>query len=229
MNNCSVAEEISENPTSIFSDRSVEDDFTEYGNNLSFLHKNNFFKSHEYSIKSENTIKVFDNELISYDIECQSSIYCLIVKSLLTQNAILDDEEKNVQELIFRIKQCNSIPYNDSVARRLQILVQTVKDEDMSIISNKSLFYFYLFLKDLINIKLPDISISPEYNIYISWKSTDNRVFSVHFLPDSSANFVIFKPNRQHSGKVIRIYGKTTYDGLFNIAESNGVIEWITE
>jgi hypothetical protein len=39
-------------------------------------------------------------------------------------------------------------------------------------------------------------------------------VFSIHFLPNADARFVMFKPNEKHPERKIRISGSATIDTL---------------
>ena len=79
------------------------------------------------------------------------------------------------------------------------------------------------------NIKCPTISLTPENNIYASWKGKQNRVFSVHFLASGSVRFVIFKPNDRHPEQQIRLSGTATSDILRETVTPYGVWDWISE
>ena len=69
----------------------------------------------------------------------------------------------------------------------------------------------------------------PEDNIYASWRSEQNRLFSVHFLPNGDTRFVIFKPNERHPDKQMRISGTATTDILMETVTPYGVWDWISE
>jgi len=86
-----------------------------------------------------------------------------------------------------------------------------------------------LFFQINTNIKCPIISLTPENNIYASWKSEQNRVFSVHFLGRGSVRFVILKPNDRHPEQQIRLSGTATYDILRETVTPHGVWDWISE
>ncbi len=124
-----------------------------------------------------------------------------------------------------------SIPYHDNLANRLITLFNDSKEEDPTSpgISDRSLFNFYNFLCLHDNLNCPTISLTPDYNIYASWRIERNRVFSVHFLPNGDARFVIFKPNDRHPERQIRISGTTTADILMETVGPYGVRDWITE
>jgi len=151
-------------------------------------------------------------------------------KDPFTQTDLLDKEEDQVQELIFRIRKSISIHYHESLANRLLTLFNDAKEEDSASlgISVGSLRNFYNFFRLHTNLKCPTISLTPDYNIYASWRGEQNRVFSVHFLPNWDARFVIFKPNDKHPERKIRLSGTATTDTLIKTVESSGVWDWIS-
>jgi len=148
-----------------------------------------------------------------------------------TQSDLLDSEEDMAQEIIYRIKTTLSVPYRERLANRLLTLFNDAKEEDPSSpgITVGSLRSFYNFFQSHPNLKYPAISLMPEDNIYASWKSEQNRLFSVHFLPNGDARFVIFKPNERHPDKQIRISGTATTDILMESVAPYHVRDWISE
>jgi hypothetical protein len=148
-----------------------------------------------------------------------------------TQADLLNNEEDQVQELIFQIRKSLSIRYHESLANRLLILFNDAKEEDSASlgIAVGSLRNFYNFFRLHTNLKCPTMSLTPDYNIYASWRGEQNRVFSVHFLPNGDARFVIFKPNDRHPGRQIRLSGIATTDVLMKTVAPNSVSYWISE
>jgi hypothetical protein len=149
----------------------------------------------------------------------------------ITQTTLLKREEDQVQELIFRIKRSKSICYRESLANRLLTLFNDAKEEDPDClgIAAKSLRNFNNFLHLNTNLKCPTISLTPDYNIYASWRDEQNRVFSIHFLPNADVRFVIFKPNDRHPKRKIRISGLATIDVLMETVTPYGIADWISE
>ena len=148
-----------------------------------------------------------------------------------TQADLLNNEEDQVQELIFQIRKSLSITYHESLANRLLTLFNDAKEEDSASlgISVGSLRNFYNFFRLHTKLKCPNISLTPDYNIYASWRGEQNRVFSVHFLPNGDARFVIFKPNDKHPGRQIRLSGIATTDVLMETVAPDSVSDWISE
>ena len=148
-----------------------------------------------------------------------------------TQTDLLNKEENQVQDLIFQIRKSLSIPYHESLAKRLLTLFNDAKEEDSASlgIAVGSLRNFYNFLKLHTNLKCPTISLTPDYNIYASWRGKQNRVFSVHFLPNADARFVIFKPNDRHPERQIRLSGIATTDVLMETVVPDAISDWVSE
>jgi hypothetical protein len=153
-------------------------------------------------------------------------------KNPLTQGDLLKNEEDQVQELIFQIRRSISITYKDNLANKLLTLFNDAKEEDPYSLgmSAGSLRSFTNFLLSHTNLKCPTISLTPDYNIYASWRCEQNRVFSVHFFPNGDARFVIFKPNNRHPERITRISGVATTDILMEtVVIPNRIEEWISE
>lgn len=147
-----------------------------------------------------------------------------------TQTDLLNNEENQVQELIFQIRKSLSITCHESLANRILVLFSDAKEEDPDClgIAAESLRNFYNFFRLHTDLKRPTISLTPDYNIYASWKGEQNRVFSVHFLPNGDTRFVIFKPNDKHPERKIRLSGTATSDTIIKTVESIGVSDWIS-
>ena len=148
----------------------------------------------------------------------------------LTQADLLDNEEDQVQELIFRVRRSTSIPYRKRLANRLLTLFNDAKEEDPDSIGivPGSLRNFYTFLHLYTKLKYPVISLTPDNNIYASWRGEQNQLFSVHFFSNRDVRYVIFKPNDRHPERQIRTSGSATADILMENIASYGVWDWIS-
>jgi hypothetical protein len=143
-----------------------------------------------------------------------------------TQANLLSYEESQIQELIFRIRTSPSISCKE-LANRFLALFNDAKEEGVSIAID-SFRDFYSFLRLNPNLQCPTISLTPEYNIYASWKTDQNRLFSLHFLSNGDVRFVIFKQNERHPERQIRVSGSATIDILQETVASYGVWDWIS-
>jgi hypothetical protein len=155
---------------------------------------------------------------------------CSESKDPVTQMDLVDSEDKQVQELIYRFRTSLYISFHESLADKLLALHNYAKEEDStsSGIAIGSLRYFFNFFHLHSKLKCPTISLTPDNNIYTRWKGEKGCLFSVHFLPNGNASFVIFKPNDKHPELKIRLSGKTTTDILMETVESYGVNDWIS-
>lgn len=180
-------------------------------------------KEHKFTFCNTTTVYQEDqHDHISYWHEGQDSF---------TQKDLLNNEDDQVQELIFQIRTSFSIRDHDSLAKRLLILFNYAKEDDPASlgIAVGSLRNFYHFFRLNVNIECPTISLTPDYNIYASWRGEQNRVFSVLFLSNGDACFVIFKPNNRHPERKIRITGTVTTDILMETVSLHGISDWILE
>jgi hypothetical protein len=146
-----------------------------------------------------------------------------------TQMDLVDSEDKQVQELIYRFRTFSSIPYHKKLADRLLSLFNYEKEEDPDslCIAAGSLRDFYDFLHLHDNLKYPSITLSPDNNILASWRSEQNRVFSVHFLSNKDVRFVIFKPIKKYPDRKFRFSGAATIDTLMDEIPKD-MLDWIT-
>lgn len=171
-----------------------------------------------------------------WEVESQTNpveapIYWLKKEDPFTQVDLLNNEDDQVQNLILRLRRVFSIPYHESLADKLLTLFNDAKEEDDASpgISLGSFECLYDFLQSHTNLMCPIISLTPDNNIYASWKPISKHVFSVHFLSNKVVRFVIFKPNNMNPGKQIRISGVATNDTLMEEVASSGVLDWIVE
>lgn len=149
-------------------------------------------------------------------------------KDPITQLNLIESEEEEIQKLIYQIK-ASTILWRNEIANRLIMLFKDSKEEDPygTGITADSLRNFIRFLELYPNLKYPSISLTPEHNIYVSWKYEHNRVFSIHFLPNKDTRFVIFVPNDRHLERTTRISGITTVDILIETVSPYKVTDWI--
>jgi hypothetical protein len=152
-------------------------------------------------------------------------------KDPFTQTDLLANEEEQVQELILEIRTSPSICHGEILATRLVTLFYDAKEEDFANLGIVvgSLRNFYNFFQLHTDLKCPTISLTPDNNIYASWRVDQKKVFSVLFLPNGDTRFVIFKPNDLHPERQIRISGTTTTDMLKAEVAPHGVWDWISE
>lgn len=146
----------------------------------------------------------------------------------MAQANLIETEEEQLQEIIFKLRTSPYISCRE-MADRLLTLFYDAKEEDHTSmgINLASLRNFYIFFQLYNGLKCPSISLTPDNNIYVSWRAKENRLFSVHFLSGADVRFVIFKPNDRHPEKQIRLSGTATTDILKETVDLHGVWNWI--
>ena len=147
--------------------------------------------------------------------------------SMATQEASIADEQ-SVEEIILGVRTGLTLAYGVRLASRLSELQKAVEQEDLEGhgISVTSLEHFIKFLEANPALRCPAISVTPDRNIYASWRSGSERLFSVHFLPSGETRFVIFRPNPKHPRQTLRLSGTATVDVLMSIIPPHGVLSW---
>ena len=161
----------------------------------------------------------------------RESLFSVIQSAGMASEPPVIAEEQSVDEIIRRIRTTLPDRYGQKLSARINELQQAVKDEELDGrgIDAGSLSHFVGVLKAYPAFRCPTVSVTPDRNIYASWKSGKDRVFSVHFLPNGSVRFVIFYPNTEHPGDVIRVSGVATADVVVKVAVPHGILSWATE
>ena len=150
--------------------------------------------------------------------------------SMATQQQPIADE-RSVEDIIWHVGTTLPLRYRVRLVSRLSELQKVVQEEEFGShgISVRSLQHFVELLEAYPRLRCPALSLTPDRNIYASWKSGSDRVFSIHFLPDGEVRFVIFRPNDKHPRRTIRLSGTATVDVIMSIAEPHGVLDWASE
>jgi hypothetical protein len=140
-------------------------------------------------------------------------------------------DEQSVEHIIWHVRTTLPVTYRLRLASRLSELQKAVQEEELDGrgISVGSMQHFVEFLEHYPALRCPAISVTPDRNIYASWKSGPDRVFSIHFLSDGGIRFVIFRPNHKHPGQTIRLSGTATVDVVMSITAPHGVLDWASE
>ena len=152
-------------------------------------------------------------------------------KDPFTKEDLLNSEDNQLQQLIFQIRISTYIPNNERLANRLIALFNNAKEEDPDStgISVDSIRSFYNFFQKHTYLKYPIITLTPDNDIYASWKGGQNQVFSVHFVSNEDVRFVIFKPNENNPERKIITYGTDTVDTLMKTVAFSGIWDWISD
>jgi hypothetical protein len=138
-----------------------------------------------------------------------------------------EDNDAQAKQLISRARLL-PISYRDGLASRLFELFEDSKEEDPDGIgiSLGSLRSLYSFLQSYPNLKKPALSLTPDCEIYASWRSGSERVFSIQFLASGLARFAILAPAHGHPGQQVRLSGTATFDNFLEKVAPWGVLSW---
>lgn len=137
-----------------------------------------------------------------------------------------------VENLISHIRLTRKINHAKRISTRLNdlrsmVLEETGENEDLS---KESVRSFFSFLKMHPNVRYPDITLTPDGNIYSRWKGNNGALLGIEFLPDFKVAYVVFVPAPSHAGEVTRHSGIDFTDTVFKkINAAFSVAEWIFE
>lgn len=137
---------------------------------------------------------------------------------------------QEVSQLISQISQCCNIKQGAKIADRLHSLRGMLKEEEGmdADISSDSLRALLVFFRRLENFRLPELSLTPEAEVYLRWKAGSKRLFAVHFENHRQVRFTVFSPNPRHSDFVNRLSGIETVDTVLQTADNAcSVKKWI--
>lgn len=191
-----------------------------------------FSQSNTWIVSEYNPKKVFvytNTPVVDFTDNTLNVLVYFSCQDPITNKDLLNCDEDEVQELIYQIKMSVSINNRTIIANRLLELYQYSKEEgpDTVGISTESLRNFVGFLQNNNMLKCPEISLTPDYNIYVSWKDDRGQVFSVHFLHEKDVRFVLFKTNYRHPERKIRISGAATSDVLMETLSPHRIYNWV--
>jgi len=111
-------------------------------------------------------------------------------------------------------------------ATRLAALRAMLKEEEglQGDISVESLLALHIFLQRAGAVKPPEITLTPEAEVYLRWKAGRNKLFAVHLVNGRMVRYAVFAPNPRHPRLVRRLSGIEAADTvLVKTATQNGI------
>jgi len=143
--------------------------------------------------------------------------------------ALEADQRKDLIEKIKNIP----LPYVEKVYYRLNNLEKASEEEfpNTKLISVDSLYGFKKFLDEFgrLNLKYPDITLTPLGNIRIQWQPNKEHYLSVEFISNQEVKIVLFTPDSNIIGKISRISAKMPIVSTFDNLQPYKVLTWISE
>lgn len=157
----------------------------------------------------------------------ESCLKSFVVEDTATESRTLEKNEDQVVDLISNIRFTRSIPDRESIAQRLFELLRDVKEEDLGNAGMQigSLRSFYSFLQIHSNLKKPAIGLTPENEIYVSWRAGLGSVFSIHFLSSGRVRFALIAHNPR-AERPVSLSGLANAEDLIEKVKPWGVLKW---
>lgn len=151
--------------------------------------------------------------------------------SIATQSQLIAPSDETFERVLWDGLPTLNIPDRSELADKLVALNAAVRDEgnpECPGISPGSLRKFLAFLKVNPQVRLPTLSLTPQCNLYATWKASNTQVFSIHFLPGETVRFVLFAPRKGWIGRrMLRLSGAGTPDEILEVAKTKGAMEWV--
>jgi hypothetical protein len=170
----------------------------------------------------ENASAPAESESLEKDEERQKSLFYLTDQW----------RRQEVTQRIARIKTCTNFDTGEKIAARVTALREMLKEEEgeEADISTESLRALQLFLQSAGRIQPPEITLTPEAEIYLRWKAGRDRLFAVHLANGRMVRYVIFAPNPRHPRFVRRLSGIEASDTVLETAKNVFPdLEWTQE
>jgi len=135
--------------------------------------------------------------------------------------------EAALRVLIDRVVDSLSGTYGAQLGDRLRFLCDEWKEEEpTSPPSVASLSNLIAFLEMHLEMRCPDVALTPDGNFRAEWHDTDDRHLAVTFLPTGDVRFVVFATVPTDGGRVDRVSGTTTHPRLMTVVEPFAVTRW---
>lgn len=148
--------------------------------------------------------------------------------------AVLDDlrtPEGQIQRQIHSVRRGFQLNYRERLARRLEFLLETMKEEGEAWTedSPESLRRMLLFLNNVPSFRYPMVTTTPSSTFRAQWTADAKRHFAVDFLPNGQVYFVVFSPDPRHPNRVQRTSGITSLETLIDLVEPHRVQRWTAD
>jgi hypothetical protein len=142
----------------------------------------------------------------------------------------LDCQRSDDSQVVEAIKKTahTAISYRDDLSARLFTLLRAYKEDyDGRILAATSIDVMLKFLSSNPQFTFPSVTATPSGDLYAEWSGPDGALVGVRFFPTGDVQFVIFRPNPHHRGRVDRFSGATTADALLHAISNFGVKGWL--
>ncbi len=190
---------------------------------------NNAFNHRIYSGNIERFVPIASSTISFIEFD-PLTIKQLNSVTVFTQQELFDVnvEEKQVQQLISQISLFDQLSCKEIIKNKLGKLYNISKEEDPEStgISLESLRTFFKFLQKSIMAECPIISLTPDNNIYTTWKNIDGQLLSLNFLQDGNVSFVLFKFDTNNPAKMTPASDTIPVTQLFRVIDFTEILGW---
>lgn len=151
----------------------------------------------------------------------------------LVRPAVFDElqklraDETRFRALILGLRAQTTIRERDSIAERLEILLEDYQDDYGRSLDAESLRTFIALLLQHPQLRRPAITAAENGNLFVEWKTEDRKRFlGLQMLPMNQARFVAFRPDAKHPHLRNSSSGVTSIDQLFADLASYDILAW---
>jgi hypothetical protein len=194
----------------------------------------------QFDLPSENDVAFLFSELISCKAMENASAAAesenLEKDEEMQKNLFFLTDQWRQQEVTHRIAQIRTCTDDfgtgEKIAARLAALREMLKEEEgeEADISTESLRALQLFLQTAGRVCPPEITLTPEAEVYLRWKAGTERLFAVHLVNGRIVRYAIFAPNPRHPRFVRRLSGIEASDTVLETAKNVFPdLEWMQE
>lgn len=208
----------------------------------------------DYDLSSEKQIDLFKQSIVNaavghqpwgggsespiedqwscFNLPSATALAPLSITSVSATIKLLEDWKKEGEPgyLLKKIEDSSEIMNGRSIARRIRALRQITREDEDGDINPDSLRSFYEFLSLHPKVRYPEISLTPDGDIYVRWKGKDHCLFSIHFLEGSRTRYIVFVPDDKRPSLLNRISGSGSVETLLEtIDRAYGVTAWVKE
>lgn len=132
--------------------------------------------------------------------------------------------------ILNRLESSIEIKHGKRIARRISELRRMVWEDGDDDITASSLQSFHEFMTLHPNVVYPDISLTPDNDVYARWKGPDHFLCGVHFVQESRVRYVVFAPDRKRKNITDRITGTGSVESFFEALDrAYDVARWVIE
>jgi len=150
-------------------------------------------------------------------------------QNAFTQTETIESETIQVRETISQLETQLVVPYRSILAKALlELFGYAIEENPDSVgISIGSLGSFFNFLQLYPTLKCPEVSLTPDNDIYASWRLAKDKLFSVKFLANNAVDWVAFGRNKLDPETIDRGSGNTVTSTLMQAVEPYDVASWV--